>query len=56
MEELSKTYTESINVENDEWGNYTVSGVGTFDLIVNDYIYNTKYITFVPIIHVNVNA
>lgn len=38
-------------VTNDIWGNYTVSGPGTFDLIGQFYIYNTVNITVVVIIH-----
>lgn len=41
-------------VTNDIWGNYTVSGPGTFDLTGQFYIYNTVYITVVVIIHVTV--
>ncbi len=41
-------------VTNDVWGNYTVSGPGSFDLTGQFYIYNTKYITIVVIIHVTV--
>lgn len=45
---------EDIIVTNDIWGNYTVSGPGTFDLTGEFYIYNTIYITVVVIIHVTV--
>ena len=43
---------EEPSVTNDIWGNYTVSGPGTFDLTGQFYIYNTVYITVVVIIHV----
>ena len=41
-------------VTNDQWGNYTVSGPGSFDLTGVNYIYNTVYITVIVIIHVNI--
>lgn len=41
-------------VTNDNWGNYSVSGPGTFDLTGQFYIYNTVYITVVVMIHVTV--
>lgn len=43
-------------ITNDCWGNYTVSGPCTFDLIGQSYVYNTKYITIVVIIHVTVTS
>ena len=41
-------------VSEEEWGDYSVSDVGTFDLVGTNYIYNTIFITIVITIHVTV--
>lgn len=38
----------------EEWGDYSVSDVRTFDLVGTNYIYNTIFITIVITIHVTV--
>lgn len=41
-------------VTNENFGNYTVSGAGSFDLVGANYIYNTNYINVVIVIHVTI--
>ena len=48
----SITNNAGINVYNDFWGNYFVDRSGSFTIVGNDYIYNSRHITIILLINV----